>query len=253
MTDKTPALAEWHDIRVAFSLLTRLPVPVDHARAGERGARAAWAYPLVGTALGALAGMLAAIALWLGAPAGMAAALALATLATATGGMHEDGLADFADAMGGQTREQRLEIMKDSHIGAFGAIALTLALLARWSGIVPLSGWDMILDLAAVGTISRAGMVVAMAELRNARKTGLSAATGRPTQGTLLMALGIALAATLALTGFGGLYLFVIGLAGTLPVLWLAERTLGGQTGDVLGAAQQCAEIAALAALIALA
>lgn len=252
MTDKTPALAEPHDIWVAFSLLTRLPVPVDHTRAGERGAAAAWAYPLVGVALGALAGLLAAIALWLGAPTGMAAALALATLAITTGGMHEDGLADFADAMGGNTREQRLEIMKDSHIGAFGAIALTLALLARWSGIAPLSEWEMILDLAAVGAVSRAGMVVTMAELRNARKSGLSAATGRPTQGTLLMALGIALLATLLLTGFGGLYLFVIGLAGTLPILWLAERTLGGQTGDVLGAAQQCAEIAALAALIAL-
>lgn len=253
MNDKSHNTFEWHDILVAFSLLTRLPVPVDHARAGARGASAAWAYPLVGLALGALAGALAALALVLGAPAGMAAALALATLAITTGAMHEDGLADFADAMGGNTVARRLEIMKDSHIGAFGAIALFIALLARWSGIANLSGWELLAGLASVGAVSRAAMVLAMVALPNARASGLSATTGRPERATVWLALALGLTSAIILTGFSGLFLFAISLVGALPVLWLAKRTLGGQTGDVLGATQQFSAVFALAALLALA
>ncbi len=257
MTDQTDApdqpLAEPHDIWVAFSLLSRLPVPVDHARAGKRGAAAAWAYPVVGLVLGALAGGMAAVAARAGVPAGMAGALALAVLAATTGGMHEDGLADFADAMGGNDRDRRLEIMKDSHIGAFGAIALTLGLLARWSGIAALSGWEQVAGLAVVGAVSRAGMVVAMVALPHARAGGLSAATGRPQQHTVLAGLAVGLVAAVLFAGLSGVWLFAAGLAGVVPVLWLAHRTLGGQTGDVLGAAQQLAEIFGLAVLVTLA
>ena len=170
-----------HDIWAAFSLLTRLPVPVDHARAGARGAAAAWAFPVVGLIVGGAAGAMAAFAEWLGLPAGMAAASALAFLAVITGGMHEDGLADFADAMGGMTVERRLEIMKDSRIGAYGVIALSIALLARWSGIGEMSGLTVVLTLAAVGAASRAVMVWLMFAMRPARKTGLSAGIGSQT------------------------------------------------------------------------
>ena len=90
-----------HDIWAAFSLLTRLPVPVDHARAGSRGAAAAWAFPIVGLIIGAAAGVMVTFTEWLGLPVGMAAASAMAFLAITTGGMHEDGLADFADSFGG--------------------------------------------------------------------------------------------------------------------------------------------------------
>jgi len=243
---------EPHDIWVAFSLLTRLPIPVDHAQAGARGAGAAWAYPLVGLALGALAGIAAAILLWLGLPAGMAAAAALAVLASTTGGMHEDGLSDFADGIGGNTVEQRLEIMKDSRIGAFGAIALILSLLARFSAIGDMSGWGLVLGLAAIGGVSRAAMVLVMYALPNARKGGLSASAGKPAQSTMVLALGIGLLGAIILTGWAGILVFAIGFLAIIPVAWLAKQTLGGQTGDVLGATQQFAEIAALGALLAL-
>jgi len=177
MTETTNKLdLQTQDIWAAFSLLSRLPVPVDHARAGARGAAAAWAFPVVGLIIGGAAGGMAALATWLGLPAGLAAASALTFLAVATGGMHEDGLADFADAMGGMTVERRLEIMKDSRIGAYGVIALTIALLARWSGIGELSGWTVVFTLAAIGATSRAVMVLLMFTMRSARETGLSAA-----------------------------------------------------------------------------
>lgn len=243
---------EAHDIWVAFSLLSRLPTPVDHARASTRGAAAAWAYPIVGLALGGMAGIIAAILLWLNIPAGMAAGAALATLAITSGGMHEDGLSDFADSTGGTTQAHRLEIMKDSHIGAFGATALILALLMRFSGIANLSGWGIIFGLAAIGAISRAGMVLVMHILPNARDTGLSARTGRPDINVTLFAVLIALASSLLLLGPICLLVVIIGFAATLPVAWYAKRSLGGQTGDVLGTAQQFGEIAALGALIAL-
>ena len=240
-----------HDIWAAFSLLTRLPVPVDHARAGTRGAAAAWAFPVVGLIIGGLAGMLAMLASWLGLPTGMAAASALAFVAIVTGGMHEDGLADFADAMGGMTVEQRLEIMKDSRIGAYGVIALSIAILARWSGIGELSGWSVVFTLAAVGAASRAVMVWLMFAMQPARESGLSAGAGKPSGTTVLVASGIAFLTCVIFTGLSGVVLFVLIFGGALPVYWIANRTLGGQTGDVLGAAQQSAEIVGLAAAIA--
>ena len=241
-----------HDIWGAFSLLTRLPVPVDHARAGERGAAASWAFPIVGLIIGGAAGAIAVIAGWLGVPAGMAAVSALAFLAVITGGMHEDGLADFADSLGGTTAELRLEIMKDSRIGAYGVIALSVAMLARWSGIGELSGWTLIFTLAAVGATSRAVMVWLMYAMHSARETGLSAGVGKPEKTTVLVASGIAFIACVLLTGLSGVVLFALIFAGSLPVYGIANRTLGGQTGDVLGAAQQSAEIIGLAAAIAL-
>ena len=241
-----------HDIWAAFSLLTRLPVPVDHARAGERGAAAAWAFPVVGLIIGGAAGVTAALAGWLGLPAGMAAASALAFLAVVTGGMHEDGLADFADSMGGMTVERRLEIMKDSRIGAYGVTALSIALLARWSGIVELSGWTAVCTLAAVGAASRAVMVLLMFAMPPARPSGLSAGVGKPDNTVVLIAAAISLVACLLFTGLSGAFLFLLTFTGALPVYWIATRALGGQTGDTLGAAQQTAEIIGLAAAISL-
>lgn len=243
---------QWHDIWAAFSLLTRLPVPVDHARAGTRGAGSAWAFPVVGLVIGGGAGLLAMLAQKLGIPPTMAAISALAFLAIVTGGMHEDGLADFADGMGGSTLDRRLEIMKDSRIGAYGVIALVLAILARWSGIVELSGWAIVSVMAAVGATSRATMVFLMYSMHPARKSGLSAGVGKPEVLTVLISAAIGLVSCVILTGLSGIILFALIYAGVLPVYWIANKSLGGQTGDVLGAAQQIAEITGLAAAIAL-
>lgn len=241
-----------HDVWAALSLLTRLPVPVDHARAGSRGAASAWAFPVVGLVVGGGAGLIAMLAGWLGLPAGMAAASALAFLAIVTGGMHEDGLADFADSMGGSSIERRLEIMKDSRIGAYGVIALSVTILARWSGIMELSGLTMVFTLAAIGSASRATMVLLMLTMQSARENGLSAGVGKPDRAAVLVAAAIGLLSCIILTGFSGVILFALIFAGTIPVYWIANKSLGGQTGDVLGTAQQFAEITGLAAAIAL-
>ncbi len=242
------------DIPAALGLLTRLPVPVNGARAMARGAASAWAWPLAGLAVAAVAALAGWLALALGLPAGVAAALVLAVQIAATGAMHEDGLSDSLDGLwGSTTRERRLEIMKDSRIGSYGVLALVLSMLLRWSAVATLMtdpGWASALITAAL--LSRAGMVALAAALPFARPGGLSASVGRPPAGAISLALTLALLAALLLSGWSGLGAAVIAAIGL--VLWgaIARARIGGQTGDILGAGQQIAEITALLALVML-
>lgn len=245
---KSP-LIEAHDVLAAASLLSRIPLPVDHARVGERGAAAAWAWPLVGAVLGGLAGGVGALSLLFGAPAGVAAGLVLVVLAVATGALHEDGLADCADGLGGgRDRDHALDIMKDSRVGAYGVVALVLALGLRWQALAVLEPMQLVLAAAVAGAASRAVMLVAMTALPAARSGGLSAGVGRPTAATAFV--GTALALVLCFSaGFVGLIGLATAALFALPLALFAKQKLGGQTGDVLGGVQQCAEIGALVAL----
>ena len=241
------------DIPAALGLLTRLPVPVDAERAGARGAKAAWAYPLVGAVVALLVG-LPAWALSGSIPSTILAGLMLVALVVLTGALHEDGLADSADGLwGAWDRARRLEIMKDSHIGSYGVIALVLSLLLRWLGLVALVQSDVMLPaLAAVAMLSRAAMVAVMAALPNARDGGLSKTVGRPSAETAGMASLLAIIAALLCTGLIGLAVILGVAVMALVVGALAKAKIGGQTGDILGATQQVSEIAALAVLAGL-
>lgn len=239
------------DLLSGFGLLSRLPLP-NHR---PTGAGSAWAWPLVGAVLATIAAAVAWIAQWLGVTPGVTSVLVLATLALLTGGLHEDGLSDTADGFfGGWTRERRLEIMKDSRVGSYGVLALGLVTLARWSALTALlvhgGYWGA---LIAAGAMSRAPMALMMALLPNARGTGLSHATGRPSLAVAL--LGCGLAAGIAAVSFGwtGLSLGLAVLVVTILLSILALRRIGGQTGDVLGTAQQLAEVACLTVLSAMA
>lgn len=240
------------DFALALALLTRLPVPLSHA-AATRGAAAAWAWPLAGALVGGLAALAGSIALALGLPTGVAAGIVLAMGIVLTGALHEDGLADCADGFwGGWDRARRLEIMKDSHIGSYGVLALGLSLILRWSALSALIAaghlWGPVIAAAA---LSRAPMAGVMHALPNARGSGLSQSTGRPAQDTVLLGGAVALAVALLATGGAVLAAVVaVALAG-LATAAIARARIGGQTGDVLGATQQLAEIAALAALAA--
>ena len=232
------------DLAAALSLLTRLPV-WSHAAPAPR---AAWAWPLAGVIVAGLSATATSAALALGLPPGPAAAIALITAALLTGGLHEDGLADTADGlMGGQTRERRLEIMKDSRIGSYGTLALLLITLTRWSALTTLIAagqhWTA---LIAAGALSRAPMAVLIATLPNARGSGLSHLTGRPPRSAMLGALAIAAAIALLTTGPTLLPMALAGAATTALLARAAVKRIGGQTGDILGASQQLAEAAAL-------
>ncbi|MFM7444347.1 MAG: adenosylcobinamide-GDP ribazoletransferase [Tabrizicola sp.] len=238
-----------HDLMSAFALLSRLPLPNHRGT----GAASAWAWPLVGAVLGAICAALALGLQWLGVTPGVSAALVLALGAMLTGGLHEDGLSDTADGLfGGWTRERRLEIMKDSRVGSYGVLALVLVMLARWSALTALlvhGGY--VPALIAAGALSRAPMALIMALLPNARGTGLSHATGRPSPATAMVGLALAVVLAGVLTGWGAVPMVFAALGVTLWLAFTALRRIGGQTGDILGASQQLAEVACIAVLSA--
>ena len=240
----------WHDVASAIGLLTRLPLPY---LAQPRGAEAAWAWPVVGLVVGGIAASVGAVLMAAGVPVTLAAVAVLAAGAVATGALHEDGLADTVDGFfGGWTPERRLEIMKDSHIGSYGTLALILSVLARWAAlcaVLPVSVWAVV----AVAALSRAPMAVVMWALANARGKGLSQNVGRPDAVAVGVAVALALiAGVLAMELAATLMVALcVGMA-VLGVMVLAHARIGGQTGDVLGATQQVAEVVALSVLAAL-
>ncbi|MDF1718336.1 MAG: adenosylcobinamide-GDP ribazoletransferase [Antarcticimicrobium sp.] len=241
-----------YDIAVALALLTRLPLPHLPAAALADQARSAWAWPLAGLAVAAPACLLGALAIGAGLPATISAGLVLVTQAMLSGAMHEDGLADSADGLwGGMTRERRLEIMRDSRIGSYGVLALILSAGLRWAaltGLIAAGAWGAVL---AAAVLSRAGMPALMAALPHARTDGLSHGVGRPGPGPVRGAVALAVALALVCTGWSALAAALCAALAVICVGMQARAQLGGQTGDILGAAQQIAEIAALLALLA--
>jgi adenosylcobinamide-GDP ribazoletransferase len=127
-----------------------------------------------------------------------------------------------------------------------------LVTLARWSALTALlvfgGHWAA---LVATGALSRAPMALIMALLPNARGEGLSHATGQPTLATALVAFGLAVAGAALLVGWAALPMVAAALAAGVLLSVSALRRIGGQTGDVLGASQQLAEVACLAVLSA--
>lgn len=246
------------DLAASFGFLTRLPMPTGQPFVPL--AEAMRAFPLAGAVIGAAAGLLLAALAALGLPGLAAAGLMLAALALLTGGLHEDGLADTADGFGGgRDREGKLAIMRDSHIGSYGVLALLLGILVKAACLAALAQgpWlHLVALLAATGALSRALIVWLMATTPPARSDGAAHAAGQPSDFTARAALltGGLLALALTLTT-GGLVpaLVVIG-AGALAagaLRFLAMRQIGGHTGDICGALQFLSETAMIAAAAA--
>lgn len=240
------------EIRLAFMLLSRLPAGRIEGEAPAMAA-SSWAWPLVGVAVGAIMALVCGAGLWLGLPPLMAALLTLAAGALATGAMHEDGLADLADGFGGgRDRARKLEIMRDSRIGSYGVVALALALAFRAIGISSLAETGSA-TAALIGIVaaSRAVLPAALVLMPAARADGLGRSAAGADPKPALIAAGIGFLCLLPL-GFGTAVVAgaAMGLAATL-LAGLALRQIGGQTGDVMGAMQQVAEIAGWAVLAA--
>ena len=244
----------WRDGKVALAFLTRLQVRPDPPRQDTDLAASVAMFPLAGVLVGLLGALAYAAASTLGLPPLPAAVVAIATLVWATGALHEDGLADLADGLGGATRAQQLEIMRDPRVGSYGVIALVLALLARVGAVAALAQpAEVASALIAAAAFSRALMPVAMLSLPQGRTDGLAARAGRPHPARVAAAALIAIAIGLIL--LPPLIALVAALCAALVgalVALSAWRRLGGLTGDVLGALQQLSEIGFLLAVVAL-
>src|SRR5262245_20651114 len=254
--DWTGALAEGaSDLQSVLAFATRLPLPDTEVAAPL--VRAIRMLPLAGAVIGALSALVYLLTTAIGLQSPLAAAGALAFQAWITGALHEDGLADFADGIGGgSSRERKLAIMRDSRVGTFGALALLFTVLGKVLALGEAGTSSealAVLALISAGVLSRLASVLLLHRLPPARLEGLSYRIGCPDKETATEALVYALA-------IAGLLGLAIGDAGTLLLVliaaaigyWVVEtvsrRQLGGQTGDAAGAAQQIVELAVLLA-----
>jgi adenosylcobinamide-GDP ribazoletransferase len=234
------------DLRIAASLVTILPVASSEPTGDSAIARATWALPVAGLMVGLASALVYAIASRFGLTSSLAALLALATTALITGALHEDGLADTADGLGGgRTRERKLEIMRDSRIGTYGVCALILSFGLRWSALAAIANpWAVMLALCAAHIAARAGVPAFMSLVAPARPDGLSASAGSPPGRSVAIAFAVGTLALVLTLGPGKalVSLILLSLAG-LALARLAIRQIGGQTGDILGAFEQIGEI----------
>jgi adenosylcobinamide-GDP ribazoletransferase len=225
---------------IAFSMYSRIPMP--QVQWDEKKMRYSLAFfPLVGAIVGGLLYLLTLLFQALRADAVFFAAIAAALPVAVTGGIHLDGYCDACDALGShREREEKLRIMKDPHVGAFGMIYTAVLLLVQfgaWSGIF--KNPALILCAALLFVVSRGLGGLAVLLLPQARENGLAAIfSGAAAKG--------AAAALMVLTAaVCGLMIFFGGLSGgvmvTASLLWFlafyftAKRQFGGITGDLAG------------------
>lgn len=233
----------------------------------ERLGESARYFPLIGLLVGALGALVYALALLCWSP-GIAAALALIATALVTGAFHEDGLSDAIDGFGGgYSVARKLEIMKDSRIGSFGALALVLICLLKWQALSELAGWAP-LALLMAHVLARWAPVALSLSLPYVRFEGPNkpiAETMGPREGLWaslwvlsLVPLSLALAHVLSdgvLDVRSAVQVLFAVLATTLLCTWLCARwfrsEIGGITGDTLGAANQIVETTVYLAVLA--
>ena len=249
----------------ALRFYSRLPVPVLGFETAPHAmpdfTRLPAVLPIAGVIIALPAAMALAASGALGLPPLLAAALALAVSMRVTGAFHEDGLADTADGFGGgRTRERKLDIMKDSRIGTFGGAALVVSILARAAALAALleaRGWPAAAAAwLMLGAVTRLVALTPLVLLPPARDEGAAWAAARPGPAALALGAGLAIALAFAAAAPGGLsarataLALVAALACGFALTAMARRHIGGQTGDVAGAAEQTAEIAMLTALL---
>ena len=240
-------------ILIAFQFLTIIPLPFSIRCEKEDLGRSTAFFPVMGFAIGGLlVGVNWLISPWIVRP--LCDALLITLLTLITGALHLDGLADVCDGLAARGgRDRFLAVMKDSQVGAVGAVGLVLGLLLKWQAleaVPPGLKWQALLLFPA---LARFGQVLTMTGARHARQDGLGAAIA---QGTGAVTLLVAFATTAA-AGF-----YLLGIKGIVPLAALClltfagrmffQRKLGGLTGDTIGCLSELNEILVLVVIAAL-
>lgn len=234
---------------IALQFLTRVRVKRVDPFPDDWLPRSAKYMPLVGALIGAAAGgvVLVSAAIF---PAPLPIVLALSASILLTGALHEDGLADTVDAFGGGTsRERCLEIMKDSRIGTYGALALIMTLALKGTALAEIDPVSAARVLIAGHAGARLAAVLALAVLPHAG--GDNVKVSRTPSSTTASELAVAVASAVVvgfcvLDATAFILATVIALVAAAVIAWIARRKIGGYTGDVLGAVEQIYETAFL-------
>lgn len=229
----------------ALRYFTRLPVPGAFGHDSSGLERAIRYFPAVGLIVGAIGALVFALATFC-LPKTVAVLLSMAATLYATGAFHEDGWTDMVDGFGGGwTPERILEIMKDSRIGSFGAVALIMMILTKFIALVETDAQLVAMTLIAGHAFSRFCSTCVLGTLPYVRAEGKSKPFATQLAPATWIVAGVtALLPVLFLSPWRSVPACVLAL---LATLWLAskfKRQIGGYTGDCLGATQQFAEIA---------
>ncbi|MBV5339454.1 MAG: adenosylcobinamide-GDP ribazoletransferase [Deltaproteobacteria bacterium] len=232
---------------IALQFLTIIPLPFTVRCEKEDLGRSTALFPLAGLTIGLLlAGLNWLLAPWLARP--LCDALLITALAAITGGLHLDGLADVCDGLAARgSRERFLAVMKDSQVGAIGAVGLVLALLLKWQALAVVPAelkWQALLLFPA---LARFGQVLTLTGARHARQDGLGAMFAKGSGGwTLFLAFLTAASASIFLLGSKGVIAVVAVCMLTFAGRLFFQRKLGGLTGDTIGCISELNEILVL-------
>lgn len=249
-TETEALLAE---LVAAFMLLSRLPVGwLGQTHSDDAFARSVWAYPIVGATVGTLGAVVYILSARIGLPPSLAAICALTGTVLATGALHEDALADMVDGFGGgRSRARKLEIMHDSRVGSFGALALILSTAVRITAVASIAiPGKVAMALIAAAIVGRGAMIVPLLVLTAARMDGLAAGLGATATTRAFVGLVLSAAAPFFLlptAAAAATTACAIVAASCLSAI--AWRQIGGYTGDVLGAIEVVAECVVLGLL----
>ena len=239
------------DFLVAWQLLTAIPLGRGLPPERPPGRSMAW-FPLVGLVVGAMLVILDFVLARV-LPGLPGAALLLVGWVAVTGGLHLDGFIDCCDGLSGaQPAERRLEIMKDSRVGAFGVVGAVCLLLVKFSALAALAPHERAAWLLVTPVLSRWVMVWAAWRYPLARRDGVAAwfrqGLGWP---QVLMAGGTAFLIALSARGVAGLGMFAAVWTVTLLVAAWVQRRIPGLTGDVYGALNELSEVVGLLLAVA--
>ncbi len=234
--------------KLAFSFLTRFPVPGGKEYGEEDFHKGFLFFPVVGLAIGAVLAIAGTFLIWLGAHEAVTAFVLLAMLVVMTGGLHLDGVADTADGFfGGKDKNAALLIMKDSRAGAFGVTAVTLTLIGKFAALWAIVHSGLFLSLIVPFVLSRWAMAVVAYKAVYPREAG----TGQffvggltPQRFFYCSAITFALCALLA--GLHSVILITVAILTACCMRLASNRKIGGVTGDVLGATDELVELLVL-------
>jgi adenosylcobinamide-GDP ribazoletransferase len=250
---------QYREFVAAACFLSTLPIPgnvqteVDNEEAEPKLIIGSAYFPLVGLVIALIAALILVIGSAVHLPSLVIAALTVIALVWLTGGLHLDGLMDSCDGLfGGYTRERKLEIMHDSHAGAFGILGGICILLLKFAIFASLDFNHLVLALFIVLPLSRWAMVLAMYMFPNAQRTGLGATARQTiTSPRILIAAITSLLLALIAGQLIGLVVWVVGSLVTLIIGAWVTYTLGGLTGDIYGAIAEITEVVGLLVLVA--
>jgi adenosylcobinamide-GDP ribazoletransferase len=239
----------------ALMFLTRIPVGKRYLFRSEDLPRSTIYFPVVGLLIGLLAGLVLFCA-EVFVPPVLAVLLCMGVTVSVTGALHEDGLADAADGLtGGREPRRRLEIMRDSRLGTYGAVALWFSLTAKLFLLTTLLEQGVYMAISALIVAHGLGRTATVALLFSHQYVRNDESKASPfgnsvTLKELMIALVVPVILSLLLLGSRAILLLIVATAATWAAGAYFKQKIGGITGDCLGAANQLVELVCYLSLV---